>query len=455
MKVFIRQILSLAIWIGACGLAAAAEPAQDLSNLKSRAESGEPQAMLDYGKALYNSSRSEQQRTSSAEPWIRRAADAGNPEAIFWLGYAGLGSEDAVVYYKQVAELGYPDAFEPAFNGLLFDGGKHYDLNEAKRLADLARKLKITTRFSDLPWLLDIVDDCYDAGTQEIPESDRPTADEVKRFSKWQGDCFDFRYGLGVPQDWTNYRKCLLARDADKVSSAEIYANGWGVSRNAKLAISLLCRNDGVPAEQWASVAYVHRTRNDAKLESEFDYCDFATSGLTEGYCAQERKRVADKKRNLGFQSLMAGWKPAQKTAFSNLLDASDQFILEHSESEFDQRGTLSAALQESLKQELQEELRFDVFAFEAGHMPGRADFAKADKDLNVLYANIMKQPRLEDGGTVTLEGIRKTQRKWIKYRDAWMAFMTSRYLLARDEEWAGWLTRRRIEQLRGFSSVD
>lgn len=50
-------------------------------------------------------------------------------------------------------------------------------------------------------------------------------------------------------------------------------------------------------------------------------------------------------------------------------------------------------------------------------------EFAKADAKLNMLYQKIQDTHGSQGWGTVTKDGIRKTQRAWLHYRDAWVDF--------------------------------
>jgi uncharacterized protein YecT (DUF1311 family) len=53
--------------------------------------------------------------------------------------------------------------------------------------------------------------------------------------------------------------------------------------------------------------------------------------------------------------------------------------------------------------------------------------------------------------GTVTKEGIKSTQRKWIRYRDAWVVFGGVRCPEITDTSWKTLITRERIAQLQDF----
>jgi uncharacterized protein YecT (DUF1311 family) len=51
--------------------------------------------------------------------------------------------------------------------------------------------------------------------------------------------------------------------------------------------------------------------------------------------------------------------------------------------------------------------------------------------------------------GTLMPEGLRSTQRAWLKYRDAWAVFGAARYPQRTAAEWKAWATRQRITQLQ------
>lgn len=78
-------------------------------------------------------------------------------------------------------------------------------------------------------------------------------------------------------------------------------------------------------------------------------------------------------------------------------------------------------------------------------------DFIKADKELNVLYRKIMGLKEFI-WGTVTREGIKSTQKSWIGYRDAWVAFGKLRCSKISAVSWKTLITLERIEQLKEFA---
>jgi hypothetical protein len=75
----------------------------------------------------------------------------------------------------------------------------------------------------------------------------------------------------------------------------------------------------------------------------------------------------------------------------------------------------------------------------------------KADKELNAVYAKVMQWKDTLDWGTVTRAQIKGVEKKWIPYRDAWVAFGLIRCPELPGDSWKTLLTEERISQLKGF----
>ena len=50
--------------------------------------------------------------------------------------------------------------------------------------------------------------------------------------------------------------------------------------------------------------------------------------------------------------------------------------------------------------------------------------------------------------GTIQSEGVRETERLWLRYRDAWVAFAAARYPDTAADTWRAWLSRARARAL-------
>jgi Lysozyme inhibitor LprI/Sel1 repeat len=380
---------------------------------KAAAEKGDSKAQLEYGKSLLPTSRDE------ARVWLQKAAQQGQGEAWFLLGGHRLGDKPDVFYYEKAAENGYQEAFNYLLDELLFRAGASADVVKAKKYADLARERNVMLSYDERSTsrFLYTIDQCYEAGTPIIPDSDRP----------------------------------LIPEGADNNEIAEMYANGRGVKRSPKLAIALVCHGSGVPAELERLVYNLGSTQEEERLDREFKFCDHVTSVMNIGMCAAREEEVASKKREAEFAVMAEHWSSAQKVAFKKLRAAADDFILLRADKEIDHRGHESSLESMAMDSNFREEFFVAIRMFESGQLPNDKDFKRADKDLNEAYSRIMRQKNLEDVGTVTRDGIRATQRKWIKYRDAWTKFAGVKYPGTVSDIFKVWLTQKRTEQLKEF----
>ena len=82
---------------------------------------------------------------------------------------------------------------------------------------------------------------------------------------------------------------------------------------------------------------------------------------------------------------------------------------------------------------------------------------ADADAKLNAVYQRIQRATPMAIGdtltvwGTVTKNGIRTAQRAWLRYRDAWVAFVRVKYPAVTMDSIRAALTNKRTATLEGF----
>jgi uncharacterized protein YecT (DUF1311 family) len=425
--------LLVALLFSASGFAAA--PSRPLSELKAAAEKGAAADQLAYGRAL----APDRAQREEARSWLEKASAQGSGEATWYLGYAGIGKEKPVYYYEKAAEQGYGPAFMLAFDALLFRAGPDADVAAAKKLADLARAKKVNIGFdSDA---LPTVDLCAAAGAAEIPAGDKPSSEEINSLKN--ADCETY-----AVRDWANFRKCQLASPSpDNNRVAEVYANGWGVARDGRLALALVCHGGTVPAELEGMAKFLASTRDLPTLQKPFSACDYATSGDSASQCAARAARVEQTKREGMYGAAISKWSAPQKAAFARLQAAADKFIAERINTEIDLSGTMRGALQTAEDEKLRKGILQNLKEFEAGQLPTLTDLSAADSALNAAYHQAMQRLATPQG-TISQDGLKKTERKWIPYRDAWAAFGALRYPAAPADAWKAWATRARTQQL-------
>lgn len=365
---------------------------------------------------------------------------------------AALSFEDKIAPLKAAAEKGDPQAHFDLLQALMFGSmGDHTDIATMKKFADLARKQKVQYP-NDSAEMFKTIDRCYEAGAPAIPAEDQPTAEEKKAFQESKADCLVFQ--VGKAKDLKKYRKCLLSqKEIVKADLIEVYANGWGGLRNEKLAIALACHS-GIPQFEMVSmVEALEANKSQELLLKEFTTCDFATSLRSRGRCVDRYQKAADKDRDGDAAEIIQKWTPKQKNLFRKMRKQAQEFFNEHAISELNRTNTMRDVQAAQEKEKLKEDLLGSIREFESGETPKENDFTSADQKLNEIYSKIMSGTRTFQNGTARKEGVKATQRKWLKYRDAWVQFAASKYPNTSSEIWKTWLTQQRIEQLKTLTT--
>ena len=235
-----------------------------------------------------------------------------------------------------------------------------------------------------------------------------------------------------------------------------LYANGRGVARNIPLAKRFACEFEGAPAEVAGRLAHLDAIA-EGKDKAPFDVCDDITSGMRGGICAARDADFARAARSERWTALQADWTPAQRSALAALHKAADAYFDSASRNEEDMSGTARGALAVDAYERLDIALLRAVERFETGARPDEkaADFPAADKALNAAYRRTLAvlNADKDDGafgehGTIRPEGIRETERLWLRYSDAWVAFAATRYPDTAADAWRAWLSRLRAKAL-------
>lgn len=399
--------------------------ARELPVLEEAAAKGDAAAQLALGLA-YDRFGADKQRPieerraarEKARDWIRKAADQNLAEAVFWLAYGGFGAaRSEPTNYARAAELGYVPAFPHALDALLFRAGAAANVAAAKHVVDLARAKGVTQVTNDL---LETVDQCYAAGEPVIPEEDRAKLDG----------------------------------DEDNVHRAERYANGEGVTRNLRLAISLVCHGSDVPMELVGMVETLVRMQAGIEPGKPFRFCNHVTSALNGQGCLREWEVDTEESRSQALAPLRARLDESQRAALDALLAAADAFIRLDVKATSPEPGGTPHYLDAPARQQMvrADELVRVLLALGKGPLPADRDFARADRELNATWSELMKRADVfRPAGYVDRDALREAQRSWVSYRDAWAWFAKKLYPKTSGLAWKAWVTRARISELRDF----
>ncbi len=299
---------------------------------------------------------------------------------------------------------------------------------------------------------------CRQWADTPIPQQDIGTAPAKCDTTKlYYGDD-----GKGRGRDYVAARHCAYKeRSPDGYAPAEgtvfggsgvlmmLYANGQGVARNLPLARRFACEYDGAPAEIAGRLDHLDAIATGRDTQP-LDICDDITSGMMGGFCAYRDASFARAIRADAWTALQSRWTPTQRTAFAALRRAADAYFESASENEVDLSGTLRGAFTTEAREALEIALLQSIQHFEHGERPAADSLPAADKALNATYKHTRTTLAANDGsyGTITADGVREVQRKWLPYRDAWVAFAAARYPDTPAERWQAWLSGVRTKAL-------
>lgn len=250
-------------------------------------------------------------------------------------------------------------------------------------------------------------------------------------------------------EDWRQVRHCAVATSNSEVLMM-LYQNGQGVVKAPPLAMKYACSIAAAPAEMAGRIEHLQQLATNG--QGEIDLCDDITSGYMMGVCSAIDARQNNRVRNAATGKTNASWPVAAQASYQKLEAATAKFADARAGKETDLSGTARAAMSIAARTAELDLLAQDVKQYEAGKLPAAMTPAQAqalDKQLNVIYGKLMKQPKPDYAGAVEKDGVRDTQRLWLKYRDAWMDFGAMHYPSVTSHTWAALLTARRNAQLQ------
>jgi hypothetical protein len=295
---------------------------------------------------------------------------------------------------------------------------------------------------------------CAAVKVVELPAADRPTPAEEKALAKCVSA--DLYFGFGQPAHPVKARKCAYAemdRDAKaplggKAMLMMIYANGKGATRNFDVAIKLACSIGGSPGDDAGRVYQLDRLKKQNWVGNNFSVCDHSSGREMYEQCAILSERFDKLERDQKFNDLTASWKSADKKAFHTFMEEANKFFEVQAKNGVDLEGTF----------EIQEEIFFKntllstLEAFERGELPNYTaeELQKAEAAENAAYHRT--QTGSDDHlGTVTRQGVQKSEDEWRHYCNAWIAFGRQKYRGVSEQSWKAWLDNDRAVMLNRF----
>ncbi|QOY95661.1 DUF1311 domain-containing protein [Massilia sp. UMI-21] len=226
--------------------------------------------------------------------------------------------------------------------------------------------------------------------------------------------------------EWRQVRECALARQ-DHAVLMMLYANGFGVPRDTDIAVHHACRlGFTAKAEMEGRIAHLTGPRRPGAV---FDQCDDITSGYMLTVCAGLREHQAERGRKARLDRIAQALPQGARPAFAALRRAADRYA---AAAETDMQGTAAPGRAIARKGALQARFAATLDAVLGDSLPkaSQQDLARIDGELNTVYRTLMTPTPSERGrpgrigaSSITRTELRQAERRWIAYRDAFLAF--------------------------------
>lgn len=231
-----------------------------------------------------------------------------------------------------------------------------------------------------------------------------------------------------------------------------LYANGKSVTRDYDLAIRFACEEEWIhDGGMNPRIARLEHLRDTQAQVSDFDLCDHGTSGLMQGACTEVRERFADGRRKKELRALSRNWTSEVKGAFELLQRAENDFEEVRTSKEVDLTGTGRNAFALREQGRLRDQFLINLKRFSKHDIPAdsAADELAVNRRLNAAYQKTQNSPaEAWKYGTTNPAGIRETQLRWLRLREAWVKFGRVAYPDLDPGRIATQITRLRVHQL-------
>ena len=237
-----------------------------------------------------------------------------------------------------------------------------------------------------------------------------------------------------------------------------LYANGYGVPRNYTLAIRFACEEPwAADAEQEFRLGHLETMRA-GRDTKPFDLCDDVTSGLNMGACQAVSTQQHTGSRQAKVDAEVSNLPSSAKSLFLALRGAEKAFEEARAGNEIDMSGTARGMFYEQEMDTLAAQFLINLQRFHKQDVPvaTAADLQTLDGKLNAAYQQLMKVPasKWEDYGTIKPEGIRETERAWLKLVDAWARFGHEAYPQVSETSLRAQLIRLRLHQMQSLAKM-
>ena len=360
-----------------------------------------------------------------------KAAAMHNADAHYALAYQYILSPDERIYHlSEAAKAGHGEALSYLMDDLLFRAGSltRTDPKLAFDIYITALQHNPKLDFFDIKGKVSTLRKCLEAGP-------------------FDGQAFMKKYHL--TEDSLNgwYGIWQLAEEASR--------GGRFGKPDAKLSFQLVIRGGIVPAEVEGAVDFAYHNWKENK-GLEFKLCDYVTSGIGMGYCAQRAAAEAEAEYQRRIDTLTPLLKNQAGAKLRETFGLASAFIESKSWNEEGHDGSGYAAWALGSIMEQKAAWLDLVLRINRDSLPeGSAGSAASDRRLNETYQKVLKQLKEKSisGMNYTIEdsNVIRTEIKWIPYRDAAARLFATIRPDIDQTRWLYWLTEIRIEQLKAI----
>jgi hypothetical protein len=358
-----------------------------------------------------------------------KAAAMNNRDAHFAIAYKFVvTNEESIYHFSEAARLGNAEALEYALDELFFRASSLTKSSPEKAYAlyQLAKKNNPSIKIYDEDGKISTIQKALEPGPFE------PT-NFIKRYRITEEELND-EYGV-----WK------LAEEASR--------GGRFGSPDPKLVLQLVSRGGEVPAELMAAVGDTYQNWKDNKV-SEFNICDFVTSGMGQAYCSGIDIKEAEKRFSIEIKDLSPKLKNNGGSLLPDAFKLASQFIEEKAwrEEGSDGSGYIAWANESVIKQKTDYLDLVEKINTGAGLDTIVAN-KHADAELNSIYRKVLdsltKKPMEDFKLPITAQNVRAVQRRWMVYRDSSAKLFAQIAPVVNENTWKSWLTEIRTRQLK------
>lgn len=293
---------------------------------------------------------------------------------------------------------------------------------------------------------------CKSVSDITIPLQDYPG--ETTKASLKNCDSDSLYYGLEDELDYFKAKQCALINNHNDILTM-IYANGKGVQINIDMALHFACLLDASPFEMSRRIYQLDKLRKSKNVKGDFDICDHATSREMTASCEDLVLRAEMKKQKNIIEFIKNRLTPKELIAFQKLQDVSKLYFTARIDNEVERlaMGGLAfgimedRSLNERMMKDLKKTLKCKIFVY------AHEQYKKSDNQLNFFYKKIQRTQSREYS-SINPEGIKLTQRAWIKYRDSLSSFAYLKCPNISVENWNTLITNERVKELKEISGM-